>query len=48
MKDKAPMTHLVEEASVMLFTDSKLQQYGCGIWYAHQQKARLDSDSCKK
>lgn len=38
MKDKAPMTHLVEEASVMLFTDSKLQQYGCGIWYAHQQK----------
>ena len=39
MKDKAPMTHLVEEASVMLFTDSKLQQYGCGIWYAHQQKS---------
>ena len=38
MKDKAPMTHLVEEASVMLFTDSKLQQYGCGIWYAHQQQ----------
>ena len=39
MKDKAPMTHLVEEATVMLFTDSKLQQYGCGIWYAHQQKS---------
>ena len=38
MKDKAPMTHLVEEASVMLFTESKLQQYGCGIWYAHQQE----------
>ncbi len=38
MKDKAPMTHLVEEASVLLFTESKLQQYGCGIWYAHQQE----------
>ena len=39
MKNKAPMTHLVEEASVMLFTESKLQQYGCGIWYAHQQES---------
>lgn len=38
MKDKAPMAHLVEQASVMLFTESRIQQYGCGIWYAHQQK----------
>ena len=37
MKDKAPMTHLVEQASIMLFTESRIQQYGCGIWYAHQQ-----------
>ncbi len=36
MLNKAPMTHLVEEAMVALFLESKLQQYGCGLWYANR------------
>lgn len=37
MLDKKPMSHLVQEASVTLFAESKLQQFGCGLWYAQQQ-----------
>ena len=38
MLDKKPMSHLVQEASVTIFIESKLQQFGCGLWYAQQRR----------
>ncbi len=34
--DKEPMRHIVEESSICILSESKLQQIGCGLWYANQ------------